>query len=313
MDPQQLRSFVAVVDHRSFSAAARHLGYTQSAVSQHIAALEADVEARLVTRRPVAATEAGERLLEHARPLLLRLDAARADIARLRRPRPGRLTVACTPGALTPAVADAVVRVRAAAPRRTASVRVCGATEAVRAVLTGAADAALVDGAAAPSDPLHLPEAGPLTAFPLSQEPLAVLLPGDHPLAGRPALRLADLAAARWIDAPDAAVPLSQLRAVALCDGFGHRLTYEGSDFEALGALVAAGAGLTTAALGRARGVPGVTAVPLSSPRLVHRTELLHPRVPTAPAAELAAALGRPGRTGDPPRQPSAAARRGEA
>ena len=291
MDPQQLRTFVAVVDHHSFSAAARALGYTQSAVSQHIAALEADLDAALVTRRPVAPTEAGGRLLEHARPLLLRLDAARADIARLRRAHPGRLAMACTSGALSPAVADALACARAADSRLAASVRVCGRSEAVRAVLTGAADLALVEGAVAPSDPLPLPDADSLTALAIAQEPLAVLLPAGHPLAGRPALRLPDLAAARWIDAPDAAVPLSQLRAAALTDGFGHQLTYSGSDFRGLGLLVAAGGGLTTAALPAAVGLPGVTAVPIAEPRVVHRTELLHPRTPTAAAAELAEAL----------------------
>ncbi|MCT2588806.1 LysR family transcriptional regulator [Streptomyces sp. N2-109] len=287
MDPQQLRTFVSVVDHRSFSLAARALGYTQSAVSQHIAALEADLDTPLVTRRPVAPTEAGVRLLEHARPLLLRLDAARADIARLRQVHPGRLTLACTPGALTPAVAHAVVRLRTTSPRLAVSVRTCGRGEAVEAVLTGTADLALVDGAAAPSDPLPLPDAGPLTAFAIAQEPLAVLLPATHPLAGRPALRLADLAAARWIEAPDAAVPLSHLRAAAQTDGFGHQLAYAGGDMRGLGTLVAAGGGLTTAALPAARHVPGVAAVPISVPRIVHRVEVLQPRSSTGPAAEL--------------------------
>lgn len=82
MDPHLLRTFVAVVEHRSFSAAAQALGYTQSAVSQHIAALENDLGTRLVERRPVGPTTAGERLMEHAAPLLLRLNAARADVAR---------------------------------------------------------------------------------------------------------------------------------------------------------------------------------------------------------------------------------------
>ncbi|MEE4417949.1 LysR family transcriptional regulator [Streptomyces bugieae] len=291
MDPQQLRTFVAVVDHRSFSAAAQALGYTQSAVSQHIASLESDLEAPLLTRRPVAPTEVGERLLEHARPLLLRLDAARADVARLRQVRPGRLAVACTPGTLTPATALALVRARSAAPQLAVSVRVCGRTEAVQSVLTGGADLALVDGAVAATDPLPLPDAGPLTAFPISEEPLAVLLPAAHPLVGRPALRLADLAAARWIDAADAAVPLAELRAAAQSDGFGHQLTYTGTDVRGLSVLVAAGAGLTTAALSAAGDLPGVVAVPISEPRIVHRTELLHPRTPTTPAAELAATL----------------------
>ncbi|WP_449066131.1 LysR family transcriptional regulator, partial [Planomonospora algeriensis] len=68
MDPHLLRTFVTVADLRSFSAAAERLGYTQSAVSQQIAALEADLGVALLGRRPVAPTPAGRRLLEHAGP-----------------------------------------------------------------------------------------------------------------------------------------------------------------------------------------------------------------------------------------------------
>ncbi|MDR8411476.1 LysR family transcriptional regulator, partial [Nonomuraea sp. 3-1Str] len=82
MDPHLLRTFVAVAEAGSFSAAAERLGYTQSAVSQQIAALEADLGLPLLRRRPVEPTEAGARLLEHAGPLLLRLRAARADVLR---------------------------------------------------------------------------------------------------------------------------------------------------------------------------------------------------------------------------------------
>src|ERR1700760_3577057 len=73
-----LRTFVTVARLGSFSAAAVELGYTQAAVSQQIAALEGDLKTRLLHRRPVVPTEAGARLLEHAEPILLRLDAARA-------------------------------------------------------------------------------------------------------------------------------------------------------------------------------------------------------------------------------------------
>ncbi|WP_460370837.1 LysR family transcriptional regulator, partial [Actinocorallia lasiicapitis] len=85
MDPHLLRTFVTVARLGSFSAAATELGYTQSAVSQHIAGLEQELGAALLTRRPVAPTPVGDRLMEHAVPLLLRLDAARDDIARLAR------------------------------------------------------------------------------------------------------------------------------------------------------------------------------------------------------------------------------------
>ncbi|WP_143576788.1 LysR family transcriptional regulator, partial [Streptomyces acidiscabies] len=100
MDPHLLRTFVAVARLASFSEAARELGYTQSAVSQHIAALEQDLGAPLLTRRPVTPTPAGDRLLEHAKPLLLRLDAARADVARIAAAPAYGLTLAASPTAL---------------------------------------------------------------------------------------------------------------------------------------------------------------------------------------------------------------------
>ncbi|MGV9627886.1 LysR family transcriptional regulator, partial [Streptomyces sp. NPDC003487] len=103
MDPHLLRTFVTVARLASFSDAARTLGYTQSAVSQHIAALEQDLGAPLLTRRPVAPTPAGDRLLEHAGPLLLRLDAARADVTRLVAAPDQGLTLAATATALAPA------------------------------------------------------------------------------------------------------------------------------------------------------------------------------------------------------------------
>lgn len=220
MDPHLLRTFVAVLDHRSFSAAASALGYTQSAVSQHIAALEADLGTRLVERRPVAATPAGARLMEHAPALLLRLDAARADIARLRHSHPTRLTLACSPAALGPAVARALAQLHTTDHPLDLEVRTLGRAAVIADVLTGRADLGLVDGTAAPSDPLALPDLGPTTVLAAAEEPLAVLFPPDHPLARRRSVRLTDLAQAQWIDAPDTAIPLERLRTVCRTDGF---------------------------------------------------------------------------------------------
>ena len=73
MEPHLLRTFVAVCDTGSFSTAARQLGDTQSAVSQQVAVLEADLGTTLLTRRPVAPTEAGRRLRRHAALILVRL------------------------------------------------------------------------------------------------------------------------------------------------------------------------------------------------------------------------------------------------
>nr|WSX52097.1 LysR family transcriptional regulator [Streptomyces sp. NBC_00974] len=292
MDPHLLRTFVAVLDHRSFSAAASALGYTQSAVSQHIATLEADLGTRLVERRPVAATAAGARLMEHAPALLLRLDAARADIARLHRAPTDRLTLVCSPAALGASVAQALARLRAAT-RVDVEVRVRGREAVIEDVLTARADLGLVDGVAAPSDPLPLPDLGPTVTLAAAEEPLAVLFPGGHPLAGRDAVRLTDLAQAQWIDAPDTAVPLDRLRAVC-GGGFLPRIRHLGTDVHGLAALAAAGHGLAALPRSLAASLPGVTAVPVRAPRLVHRTELLHPTGPTAPARRLIGLLTGP-------------------
>jgi DNA-binding transcriptional LysR family regulator len=288
MDPHLLRTFVAVARHGSFSAAARDLGYTQAAVSQHIAALEGDLKVGLLTRRPVVPTEAGRRLLEHAAPILLRLDAARADVTRLAGVPQGLLHVGSSPlaaGGLAPALA----RLLGPMPRLELTVRVAARETVAAGVAAGELDIGLVDGLAAPSDPLRLSEVSPLTAVGVGEEQPVVVLPRSHPLAGRAGLRLADLIDARWIDAPGTAVPLGDLRRAAGADGFRAALTYEGTDTATLAALAAAGHGLTVLPARAAERFPGVASVPVTAPRLVHRTELLHGSLA---AGSPAAALG---------------------
>ncbi|HET7572585.1 MAG TPA: LysR family transcriptional regulator [Gaiellaceae bacterium] len=81
---RHLAALRAVAEEGSFSAAARRLGYTQSAVSQQIATLERVVGERLFDRprgaRTVRPTEVGTLLLGHAAAIVARLDAARADV-----------------------------------------------------------------------------------------------------------------------------------------------------------------------------------------------------------------------------------------
>jgi DNA-binding transcriptional LysR family regulator len=152
-------------------------------------------------------------------------------------------------------------------------------------------DLGLIDGMAAPNDPLHLTDVGPLTAMGIAEQPLAVAFPTQHPLAGRAGLRLADLADARWIDAPDTAIPLAQLRAANGSSGYQPSLRYEGTDLRGLIALTAAGQGLALLPQPAITGTPGITAVPISAPLLVHRTESLHSTTLDGPPGLLAAAL----------------------
>ncbi|MFD8380506.1 LysR family transcriptional regulator [Streptomyces sp. NPDC059679] len=290
MDPHLLRTFVSVARRASFSEAARDLGFPPAAVSRHIATLEADLRTTLLTRRPVAPTAAGARLLEHAGPLLHRLDAARADVERLAGATTARLTLGASPPALTPRVAAALAEVRRAHPGVRTAVRLLSRDEIPAAMSTGQLDLGLTDGLTAPGDPLPLPDLGPLSTLPIAEGSLVVPLPLGHPLTRRLGLRLTDLAAPRWrwLDAPDAAVPLRHLRAAGGTNGFRAALRYEGTDVRALLTLVAAGHGLTLLPHSATRGAPGIVAIPLISPRLVHRVELLHGTPLDDPAADFA-------------------------
>ncbi|MFF8430691.1 LysR family transcriptional regulator [Streptomyces sp. NPDC016566] len=295
MDPHFLRTFVTVARCGSFSEAARELGYTQSAVSQHIAALESELGTAILERRPVAPTSVGARLLEHAAPLLLRLDAARADMARLTAAPVSRVTVGVSPLALSPDFTRRLTEVCQASPTLEITVRALSSQAIPAEVAKGTVDLGVVDGMAAPNDPLNLPDIAPLTTAPVSERPIAVVLPTMHPLAGRASLCLSDLIDARWIDAPEIAVPLVQLRTVTESDGYRPFLRYEGTDVQGLIALAGAGYGLVLLPHAAVNRFPEVTAVPICEPRLVHRIELLHSRILDGCAKQLATALAADG------------------
>jgi DNA-binding transcriptional LysR family regulator len=291
VDPHLLRTFVTVAECGSFSAAAERLGYTQSAVSQHISTLETDLGTPLLHRRPVTPTPAGDRLLEHAAPILLRLDAARADVRRAITTPLTNLTLATTPLSIGSSgdLSAALRQVRRLLPGTEVRLTVCGREGVVEGVASGDFALGLVDGVAAPSDPLRLSDAMHLRTTAIAHDELVVALPNDHPLAGRRGLALHDLADARWIDAPDLAAPLQILRATTGSNAFRPALTYAGTDLHTLLSLIADGHGLAVLP----RSAPARVAVPLTSPRLVHRTELLHGHLSEPAATALTAALSK--------------------
>src|SRR4051794_16011854 len=102
LDVRRMRVLREVAVRGSFSAAAEALSFTQSAISQQIAALEREAGCTLVQRnaRGVRLTEAGEALVRHAEAILARLSEAEAEleaIAGLRGGRPPPAPVASAP------------------------------------------------------------------------------------------------------------------------------------------------------------------------------------------------------------------------
>jgi DNA-binding transcriptional LysR family regulator len=92
---RQLAVFVALVEHQSFTKAARQVGLSQSTVSGHIADLERRLDVLLVerSRGGVRPTAAGEALLPHARQVLRAEEGARDAVRELSGLVQGRLVV----------------------------------------------------------------------------------------------------------------------------------------------------------------------------------------------------------------------------
>ena len=142
----QLKAFLAVVEHGSFSEAARAMGVSQPAVTMQVQALESDIGAILLDRRyrRVDLTEAGRALLPHARRVLDELDRARTEIENMSEQVTGRVTLAAstTPGQyVVPRMLGAFLR---ANPEVAASIVIADTAKVVELVDTGEAQLGMV-------------------------------------------------------------------------------------------------------------------------------------------------------------------------
>jgi LysR family transcriptional regulator, nitrogen assimilation regulatory protein len=95
MDLRQLRYFVGIVQAGSLSRAADQLHVAQSAISHHLAGLEAELNRQLVTRGPkgIVLTDAGEVLYRHAEAILRHIDLAKRDAMSAQAVPSGRVSV----------------------------------------------------------------------------------------------------------------------------------------------------------------------------------------------------------------------------
>ena len=99
MDLRQLEYFVSVVDLGGFSRAARALGIAQPAISRQVRSLEVELRQSLLLRngRGAVPTEAGKRLLEHARGILQQVDRARRDVDEAKGAAVGKVVIGLPP------------------------------------------------------------------------------------------------------------------------------------------------------------------------------------------------------------------------
>src|SRR3954454_80698 len=145
LDVRRLRVLREIAAQGSFSAAADALSYTQSAVSQQIAALEREAGTRLVERsaRGVRLTEAGRALVAHADVILARLADAEDELQAIAGLRGGRLRLAAFPSACATLMPLAVARFRELHPGVELSLTPAEPEDGLRLLRGGAVDVAL--------------------------------------------------------------------------------------------------------------------------------------------------------------------------
>src|SRR5918999_5597910 len=179
-DVQRLRAFALVLDLGSISGAASVLGYTQSAVSQQLAALERELGAALVDRsqRPLRATPAGRLLRPHAERVLAALGAAEAALEDARGGR-SRVRLAAFTSALSSFVPPAVRDLRRAHADVVVQVLQLETQEAIERLRGGDADLAVVHHMPG----IAVPETAELVRHGLLVDELYVVVPAGHRLA----------------------------------------------------------------------------------------------------------------------------------
>jgi len=278
---RQLEYFVAVARHRQFTRAADSLWVTQSALSQQIRRLEAELGVVLLRRTPRGAelTPAGEDLLAHAELALAELARAREELDRHAGVTRGRVRVAATT-IDTPRLPAALAAFHRGHPGLQVALRHASSADVLGLVQTGAVDVGVAGS--------HGGIPSGLAVEALSDEPMTAMLPAGDPLAGQTAIGLADLSRRAFI----LAEPGSGLReaVIAACQtaGFSPVPLFEISDPATVRHLVHAGLGVSIvpASWFESAGLD-VAAAALEAPAPRHRVNVLTQSAGRSPAADL--------------------------
>jgi LysR family nitrogen assimilation transcriptional regulator len=300
LDLRQLEYFVTVVDLGGFSRAARLLGVAQPAISRQVRALEVELRQNLLVRngRGASPTEAGKRLLAHARGILQQVERARAEVDEIKGAPVGHVVVGLPPTLARLLSAPIVREFKRRFPRATLSI-VEGLSSSIHEWLqVGRIDIGL----------LYNPAPSPaLETRPLLEEPLCFVSRREKRVSQR-AMPLSELPRHPLIipSRPNAIRTLVETRLAAI--GLKPHVALEIDAVSAILELVAEGHGfavLGPRALAGAEVARRLASMPIVKPRIASTlalaTSAQRPATPLQTAsgelvAELVpAALGAPG------------------
>ena len=277
LDLQTVRIVRAIADTGSITSAAKSLGYSQPAISQHLQRAETRLELALVTRvgRSVRLTEAGALLARHAIAITSAIDAAEGDLADLAGLRTGTVRLAAFPTASS----TIVPRLLAALAKTQPGIRVTyietEPPEAIQMLREGAIDLAITFSYPGDRADVYRDSSAGLSSEPLFTEETVIVIPDGHPLADSEVVDVARLAGERWI----AGCPRCRGHLLTVCEvaGFEPAIGFETDNASAVLGMVASGLGvalLPRLALATATPPAGAVIRP-HSPRSARSIQLL--------------------------------------
>lgn len=240
MDALRLRMLRELADHGTVAAVADVLAMTPSAVSQQLKTLQREAGVALLepAGRRVRLTVAGQVLVGHAERVLAALDRAQADMDSYRTTARGQVTVSFFPSGAAMLLAPLIINTRRQ------GVEVIGRDVDVPAA-RAPQQLTDVDVVVVHRDERDTASWGPrFTSIELLREPLDVLLPPDHPLAGKARLELSELADQDWIGVEGGLMVDDVFKSIATITGVTPRITQRVNDFRVLEELVQAGIGI---------------------------------------------------------------------
>jgi DNA-binding transcriptional LysR family regulator len=241
LDVRRLAVLREVAHRGSISAAAEALSYTQSAVSQQIATLEAETGLALLERHPrgVSLTAAGQTLVGHAEGILARLEAAEEALAAIAGLRGGKLRMASFPTAGATLMPKAIAEFRKSYPEVELSLEEGEPEEVAPRLRAGELDLALLFEFAGES---LVGER--MTRAELLEDPMFLALPRDHRLAARRRIRLEDLSKQAWVQTSGSSPCARHVVRSCHAAGFEPNVAFESDDYQTVQGLVAAGVGV---------------------------------------------------------------------
>jgi len=257
LELSQLRALHAVWTGGSINAAAEALHITNSAVSQRLAKLERDVGQTMLERhgRGVRLTDAAKLLVDHAEQILSLVDAAETALEDHRGAVVGKMSIAAFPTAARGLLSTTMHQLRADYPQMRTVLHEQDPIDSIPRVLRGDVDVAVVQ------DPFNAPLAltGDLERVSLLDDVVDLALPVAHPLAGRDAVELSEVARDTWVSWPRGTVCGDWLRATLRDYGVDAHIEHAVAEYATQLALVSAGFGISLIPrLGRDPVPPGV-------------------------------------------------------